>query len=323
MYTMHRKSIRYLIKYQFIHKLIKASRKVILPGFEGIPLYIVSKFFIQGMQNGALLMRAQSLAFSFFLALFPSIIFLFTLIPYIPIDNFQESLFGLLQGLFPQAAYEAAEETIVDIIKNQHSGLLSFGFISALYFSTNGFNSMMTAFNETYHDIETRSVLRQRFVALVMVIITTSMIAIAITLIIFSELALQRLIKADSVVYYLILFGKWFVLIALCFCFISVNYFLGPKRKKGFNFFSPGSIVATVLTIISSLIFTYYVNHFGNYNKLYGSIGTLIVIMLWIFINSVILLLGFDLNVSILSAKAKHNKAISKQKSYILKGKLS
>ncbi len=318
---MNRKNIRYLIKYQFIHKLIKTSRRIVLPGFEGIPLYVVTKFFFQGIQNGALIMRAQSLAFSFFLALFPSIIFLFTLIPYIPIDNFQESLFGLLQGLFPAAAYEAAEETIIDIIKNQHSGLLSFGFISALYFSTSGFNSMMTAFNETFHDVETRTILRQRLVALIMVIVTTSMVAIAITLIIFSELALQHLIKTDSVVYYLVLFGRWIILVALCFCFISFNYYLGPKRKRVFTFFSPGSIIATIFTIISSLIFTYYVNHFGNYNRLYGSIGTLIVIMLWIFINSVILLFGFDLNASILSAKAKHNKAISKQKSYIMKGK--
>lgn len=302
---MERKKIERLIKFKAIHNVIKVSRKIILPGFEGLSLYIVTKFFFKGINNGTLDMRAQSLAFSFFLALFPSIIFLFTLIPYIPILNFQDSLFNLLQSLLPASAFEATEETIADILKNPRGGLLSFGFISALYFSTNGFNAMMNAFNETYHDIETRSALKQRLVSLIMVILSTLLVSVAIVLILLSELGLKTLIEKE-IVYYLILLGKWTILIALCFCFISFNYYLGPKRKKGFRFFSPGSILATFLTILTSILFAYYVNNFGNYNKLYGSIGTLIVIMLWIYINSLILLLGFDLNASILTAKKKH-----------------
>jgi len=304
---MQLKNIKRLIKVKLIYKVIKASKKIILPGFEGVSLYVVTKFFFRGINNGTLNTRAQSLAFSFFLALFPSVIFLFTLIPYIPIHHFQDSLFNLLQSILPKSAFEATEDTIDDIIKNQRGGLLSIGFISALYFSTNGFNAMMNAFNETYHDIETRSAFRQRLVSILMVIITTLLVSIAIALIVFSEIGLHNLIEKDKLSYYLILFGKWIILIALCFCFISFNYYLGPKRKKGFRFFSPGSILATFLTIITSIVFAYYVNNFGNYNKLYGSIGTLIVVMLWIYINSLILLLGFDLNSSILSAKKKHH----------------
>lgn len=318
---MHRKRIRRLIKFKLVHRIIKASRKIVLPGFEGLPLYIATKFFFHGVHNGAIIMRAQSLAFSFFLALFPSIIFLFTLIPYIPVEHFQDSLFNLLQALLPKSAFVAAEETIADILKNERSGLLSFGFISAMYFSTNGFNAMINAFNETFHDFETRTPLKQRLISILMVIITTLLVSIAITLIIFSELGLQYLIEKDKVAYYLILFGKWIILVALCFCFISFNYYLGPKRKKGFRFFSPGSILATFLTILTSILFAYYVNNFGNYNKLYGSIGTLIVIMLWIFINSLILLLGFDLNASILSAKKKHEKVLYRQRNHFLTNK--
>lgn len=305
---MQHNNIKRLIKFKLIYRAIKGSRKVILPGFEGISLYVVSKFFFQSINNGTLNTRAQSLAFSFFLALFPSIIFLFTLIPYIPINHFQDSLFNLLQSLLPKAAFEATEDTIADIIKNQRGGLLSIGFVSALYFSTNGFNAMMNAFNETYHDIETRSILKQRLVSLIMVIISTLLVSLAIAFIVLSELGLHNLFEKNKIVYYIILFGKWITLIVLCFCFISFNYYLGPKRKKGFHFFSPGSILATFLTIITSVIFAYYVNNFGNYNKLYGSIGTLIVVMMWIYINSLILLLGFDLNASILFAKKKHRK---------------
>jgi membrane protein len=248
-------------------------------------------------------MRASSLAFSFFLALFPSIIFLFTLIPYIHIEGFQEELFKLLQSLLPQDAFKAAEGTILDIINKPRGGLLSFGFISALYFSTNGFNAMINAFNETYHSIETRHPLWQRLISLMMVIVTVILLTIAVVLIILSEIGLHFLLEDQSSLYYLLLIGKWLILLILCFCLISFNYYIGPKRKKGWKFFSAGSIMATILAALASIGFAYYVNNFGAYNTLYGSIGTLIVILLWIYINSLILLLGFDLNASIHSAK--------------------
>lgn len=304
---MELKNVRRLVKFKPAHRTMAASKKLILPGFEGLSLYLVSKFFIQGLRNGALNMRATSLAFSFFLALFPSVIFLFTLIPYIPIDNFQDQLFNLLKSMLPQAAFEATEETIFDIIKNPRGGLLSFGFISALYFSTNGFNAMINAFNETYHQIETRSAFMQRLVSLLIVIVTTLLLLTAIALIVGSEIAFEFFIKRDQVEYYLVYYGQWFILISLCYTFISFNYFMGPKSSKGWKFFSAGSFFATILTILTSILFAYYVNNFANYNKLYGSIGTLIVIMLWLYINSLILLLGFDLNVSISRAKREQS----------------
>ena len=131
---MQRKYIKQLLKFPLLYKLIKLSKKIVLPGFEGLSLYIVSKFFIRGLRNGTLNMRASSLAFSFFLALFPSIIFLFTLIPYIHIAHFQDYLFNLLQSIMPKSAFAATEDTITDIIKKQRGGLLSVGFFSALYF---------------------------------------------------------------------------------------------------------------------------------------------------------------------------------------------
>lgn len=311
---MQLKNVRRLVKFKPAHRTMSVSKRLILPGFEGLSLYLVSKFFIQGIRNGALNMRATSLAFSFFLALFPSIIFLFTLIPYIPIDHFQDQLFNLMKSMLPKAAFEATEETIFDIIKNPRGGLLSFGFISALYFSTNGFNAMINAFNETYHQIETRSAFMQRLVALLIVIVTTLLLLTAIALIIGSQIAFDFFIKRDQTEYYLVYYGQWLILLALCHSFISFNYFMGPKSSKGYKFLSAGSVFATILTIITSVIFAYYVNNFANYNKLYGSIGTLIVIMLWLYINSLILLLGFDLNVSINRAKREQSNLKIKSK---------
>ncbi len=302
---MQFKNIRRLIKFKPANKIIRASKRIVLPGFEGLSLYLVTKFFFTGLRNGALNMRATSLSFSFFLALFPTIIFLFTLIPYIPIHDFNAYLFGLLQNVMPAAAFEATESTITDIISNKKGGLLSFGFIAALYFSTNGFNAMINAFNETYHDIETRNVLHQRLASFYMLFLTVLLLSVSISILIASELGLNHLQLSNKGLYYLLSFFKWIVLAGLCYAIISFNYFLGPKRKQGWRFFSAGSMFATVFIIIATLVFTYYVNNFGNYNKLYGSIGTLIVIMMLIYINSLILLLGFDLNVSIHSAK-KH-----------------
>ncbi len=236
------------------------------------------------------------------MAVFPSIIFLFTLIPFVPIDNFQITLFELLREVMPKAAFEAAEETIADIIKNQNGSLLSIGFISALYFSTNGFNAMIEGFNNTYHQIETRSMLKQRLVALALVLITTLLVIIAITLIIYSALLLAE-IPLGNASYYFIQFGRFIIIFLLFFSIISFIYNLGPANKKGWRLISAGATFTTILTMLTSVGFAYYVNNFGTYNKLYGSIGTLIIVLLWIYFNSIILLLGFELNASIHSAK--------------------
>lgn len=309
---MRYKNVKRLIRIRPLHSLMQASKRIIIPGFEGENLYVVSKFFLDGLRNGTLNMRATSLSYSFFLALFPTIIFLFTLIPYIPIPNFQGYIFNLMQSVLPQSAFAAAEETIIDIIKKPRGGLLSIGFVSALYFSTNGFNAMINAFNETYHSIETRKPLHQRFISLIMVLVTVIMLIVAIILIILSEIGFHKIIHEGQGVYYTLLIGKYLILVFLCLFIISFNYFMGPKRKNGFTFFSAGSIFATVLIGISSYAFAYYVNNFSKYNKLYGSIGTLLVIMLWIYIISLILLLGFDLNASIHSAKHRKGKTIKR-----------
>ncbi|MBI2269203.1 MAG: YihY/virulence factor BrkB family protein [Bacteroidetes bacterium] len=291
-----------IAKSKLVASFIKISRRIILPGFEGLPLYDVLLFFFKGLQKGAITTRASSLAFNFFLAVFPSIIFLFTLIPYVPIDNFQVTLFELLKEVMPKAAFEAAEGTIVDIIKNQHGGLLSIGFISALYFSTNGFNAMIEGFNNTYHQIETRSAIKQQLIALALVLITTTLLIVAIALIIYSQLILVKF-PLGRASYYLILFGRFAIVFLLFFCIISFIYYLGPVKKIRWKFVSAGSTFSTILALLTSLGFAYYVNNFGTYNKLYGSIGTLIIVLLWIYFNSIVLLLGFELNVSIHSAK--------------------
>lgn len=303
---MYRKISRRFRESRPVNFLIKLSKRVVLPGFQGVPLYYVAKFFGRGVRKGFIETRASSLAFHFFLAIFPSIIFLFTLIPYVPVDNMEGRLLGLLKNFMPQSAYEAAYSTVLDIVQHQRGGLLSIGFLAALYFSTNGFNTMIDTFNRTIHKVETRSWIMQRLVSFLMVFIVSILLVLAIVLIIFSELWLQRLKFMGDSIEYVILAGRVVIIFALFFCTISFMYYLAPAKKNRWKFINAGAILATIGSMITSYGFAFYVNNFGQYNKIYGSIGTLIVILLWIYFNSYILLLGFELNASIQNAKQNH-----------------
>lgn len=287
----------------------KASTLIVLPGFRGMTLYRLVKFIVSEIQEAAITMRASALAFNFFLALFPSIIFLFTLIPYVPIHDFQNQLLDLIQSVLPENAYKATRNTIMDIVHHQRGGLLSIGFISAIYFSTNGVHAMIEGFNKSSHITERRSAVRQRVIAIWLTLILSFLLLLSIALIIGTEAEMKALFHKHMLkklsTFYLVHSIKWLILLALIFFTISIIYYYGPAGRKKYHFFSTGSWFASIMIVLTSLGFNYFVNNFGKYNKLYGSIGTLIVILLWLYFNSLVLLIGFDLNISIAHQKKK------------------
>ncbi len=283
--------------------ILARAKKVTLPGFDRMPLYDVMVFFWRSIVDGALSTRASAIAFSFFVAMFPAIIFLFTLIPYIPIENFQNELFLLIKDMVPGNAFKAIEDTVLDILTRQRGGLLSLGFFMALIFSTNGFASMMTAFDASLHSFERRTWVGQRLIALLLLGILSVLLTVAIALITYGQhtinyLALNGYLK-DHFTIYMLSIGKWLVILILFFMANSFLYYLAPAKKTKWRFISAGGTLSTVLCVATFLGFTYYINHFGQYNKLYGSIGTLLVIMLLMYLLSMILLIGFELNASI------------------------
>ncbi|MEI6851504.1 MAG: YihY/virulence factor BrkB family protein [Bacteroidota bacterium] len=283
------------------------TRKIVLPGFDGMPLYDVIVFFIRGLMDGAITTRASSIAFKFFLALFPAIIFVFTLIPYIPIQNFQKTLLDTIHASVPENFYILISSTITDIISRQHGGLLSLGFIMALYFASNGVLGVIIAFNNTAHSIETRKWWQQYMISIVLMLILVVIVVISTAAILLGTTGMKYLITAHilkkSLVLYLIKYGRWIVVLLMVFFGSSFLYYLAPAKRERFRFISAGSTLATLLFIASTLGFNYYVDHFSKYNALYGSIGTIIVIMMWLYLNSIALLVGFELNASISSAK--------------------
>ncbi|MBL4585544.1 MAG: YihY/virulence factor BrkB family protein [Flavobacteriales bacterium] len=306
---MLRKLIVRILHLPIVRNLLRLSKEVRFPGFEGLPLYDVMAFFIKGMQKGWLNLRASAVAFNFILAIFPAIIFLFTLIAYIPINGFQEQLLEIMQVLLPESVFASVSETFTDIITRQRGGLLSVTVISALYFSTNGVSTLIDSFNTTYHTIESRPYLIQRVYALLITVILAVFTLIGVGLIIFGQMGMEFISQQgwieDGLARFSLNVGRWIIIVALIFFAISVLYFFGPAKQTKWRFFSAGSSLATVLVLITSLGFTYFVESFGQYNKLYGSIGTLVIVMLWMLFNSIALLIGFELNASIEDAKLR------------------
>ena len=293
-----------------IDKLLNFTKKIRPIGLSGLSIYDISSFFYKGLIEVAITTRASSLAFNFFLAFFPAIIVLFTLIPYIPVDGFQETLMDILMNILPPSTNEITLETLDDIINNQRGGLLSLGFVLAIYFSTNGINSLIEAFNASYHISKTESILKQRFLSLIITFTLTIILIFTIALIIFGQFIINYLIEYEFInsnEKILFNLAKWFILISMLFLGISTIFNLGPSLKNKWRTFSPGAIFSTVFIIVTSLGFTYYIDNFGQYNKIYGSIGTLIIILLWIYFNAIILLTGFEINASIINAKKKLN----------------
>lgn len=307
-----RKSLEHRIKY-LEKEIVHRTRKIKLPFFDGEPLYDVAVFFWKGIVDGAISTRASAIAFNFILAIFPAIIFVFTLIPYIPIDNFQEQLLILLQSILPHDAFVAIRSTIEDIVTQPRGGLLSFGFLAAFLFATNGIVSVIAAFNGTIHAIETRTWINQRLVALILAVILTILTAFSVALITVSQTVLNFMVEHNFLeidLTYLLLAGKWLVICFLFFFGYAFLFYLAPARKTKFRFFSAGGTLATILTILTTIGFSYYINNFGKYNILYGSIGTLVVVMLSVYFNALILLIGFELNVSIWHSRRSNSDTV-------------
>jgi membrane protein len=301
-----------ILKIKFIAFLIKLSKKIVLPGFDGLPLYDVTIFFFRGLSEGYITSRASAISFNFFLAVFPSLIFFFTIIPFIPIENFQQSLLALIQDFVPAQAYDTIKDTVEDIVTRPRGDLLSIGFILSLYFSTNGINSMMEAFNNTFHSIETRTIIKQRLISILLMIIISFLLIISIGLMTFGtgilSMVLPSEITGSSIYFGAISLIKWLIILATLFFTIAFLYYFAPSRRRHFRFISAGASLATFLIIITTLGFNFYVDNFSKYNALYGSIGTLLVVLLWIYFNSFSLLLGFELNASIMNAKSGNIK---------------
>jgi membrane protein len=289
-----------------IQKLGDRCKNIKFPGSRGLSLYEVVTLYFKGLMQGSLSIRATSIAFHFLLALGPAIIFLLGLIPYLPIRNLQESLMDILVDVIPENSYLVLKSILRDFFQKRH-GMQIFGFLVTLFFVQKGLNGIIQAFNATYHTVGSRPWMERRLISVGLFIILFILVTLAAILLFFCNMGIRHLyavgiIKA-FVTFTLLLVGKWLIVLALTFLAISFLYYWAPARKTKWRLFTPGAILATILSILTSLAFSYFVNHFAPFNQFFGSIGTLIAVMLWMNFNSIALLAGFELNASIKNAR--------------------
>ena len=288
---------------------LKLSR-IVLPGFDGVPLYDVLVFFLRGLFKGVLSYRASAIAYNFFLALVPLILFLFTLIPYVTSENMQGTVLDLMDQVIPASVFEMVKPTIIEIVSRPQSGLLSLGFIMAIYFATNGVDAILEGFNQSYHKIETWSWLRQKFMAFLLMLLISFLVMIAMLLITSGNFIIGRLHQdlqiSNAFIKVVLVIVQWVIASGSILLSVSVLYFFGQKKDKSreYRFFSAGSILSTTLFIMGGYFLKLYFENFSNYNVLFGSLGSLIILMVWLFYNSFIILIGFELEASIRRSKA-------------------
>jgi membrane protein len=281
------------------------AKRVSLPGFHGVQIYYVLHFIREELRREDLMTRANSVAFSFFLAIFPGMIAMFTMLAYLPIfENIRTRLEEGIGQIMPGDAGNILLASIKDILTKQRGGLLSIGFLLTLYFSSNGMMALMKGFDKEHKiSFRRRAPIHKRLIAFELTFLMVFLLVASIVLVILGNTLIALLTRwavFDQAQIFMISGLRWLTIIMLYYFCIAALYRFGAPSRKPIPLFSPGTTLATVGSLLFSLVFSSYIDNFGNYNKLYGSIGAIIVLMLWLQLNAIIILLGFELNAAIM-----------------------
>jgi membrane protein len=283
--------------------LRRQTKRIILPGFAGVPLYDVIKFFFLQVRKTSFTERAAAVSYNFIMAIPPICLFLFTLIPHLPFitrRSLEGQLNSLIRDIIPAKEHNSNLISFVNgLLEHQQVGLLSTTLVLLLFFGSNGMMGLMRSFNKNYIGAKKRSGLKKRWIAIRLTLLIMSLLLATLVLLIMQGAVLKWMGITNAGVKVAIAMLRWILIIALIFYSIAFIYKYAPDINKKWRLLSPGSLLATSLSIIGTIGFSVFVNNFGRYNTLYGSIGTVIVLMSMIYINSLILLVGYELNVSI------------------------
>ncbi len=280
-----------------------------LPGFNGFSLYDLIEMYFLGIIKGALTARAGSISFSFFMAIFPFLLFILNLIPFIPIDNFDSILLNFIEILVPSNSEDFFSEIFLDIQNKPRGGLLSSVFLLSIILTANGVSAVFASFEESYHIELSRNFFKQYLYSMGVAILLAFTLLIAVIVAVYFEIYIFSNIKEllqDTLDW--IRLGQSFFYIILTYFSVSILYYFGTIEGRKSSFFSPGAVMTTILIMITTWVFGIYIENFSTYNQLYGSIGALLIFMLYIWLNSNVLLLGFELNATLMSLKNKSKK---------------
>ncbi|WP_046744751.1 YihY/virulence factor BrkB family protein [Kordia zhangzhouensis] len=306
-----------LAKIPLLNIIVRFLKKIKLPGLEGLSLYDLLEMYIVGIVNGAVTSRAGAVAFSFFMAIFPSLLFFLNLLPFIPIQDFQANFIGTITSFLPSESGNYLNEIIVDIVKNKRSGLLSSTFLLSIFLMANGVSAIFAGFENSYYILKKRNFFKQYLYALSVGLLLALLLISTIAVLGYVEIYMPYISsfgRRNSVVDTTagetgIEIAKFLFLVIMVYVGTAILYYFGTHQGRRARFFSPGALLTTILVLLTSYLFGIYIANFSQYNELYGSIGALLILMLYIWLNANILLLGFELNASIDMLKIKRETA--------------
>jgi len=282
---------------------IGLTKRIILPFTGGLPLYWVGTFFFRNLKKEPISLRASSIAFNLFLSLFPALIFMFTLLPIIPIHGLHREILTFLQAIMPVSAFTTVEDNLKEIMGTHSAKLLSVGIIVALYFASTGVYSLMQAFDKN----DRRSYWKQKLVSIILTLMLGGVLLAGMTLFLATKYMLEVLASATTMnagLYYnSLVFGQWIMLFILLFGATAITYWYGDDRVRHMREVLPGSVLTSIMVVLTSIAYSYYVSKWANYSKLYGSLGAMIITMLWLYFNSMVLIVGHEYNRSLSHAR--------------------
>ena len=296
-----------LAKIPAVNWVVRLLKLVVLPGFNGLSFYDLLETYVVGIIKGTFSSRASSISYSFFIAIFPFLLFILNLIPMIRIENFQNQFLSLIQRVLPAQTQEFFMPVIEDIALNPRSSLLSFTFFLTLFLASNGVNAIFSSFEYSVHVTINRNFFKQYFVAFLVSIFLALLLLITVGSVLYGEFLIREL-KVNAYIendFVWISMLQYTVFVIMLYVAISTLYHFGVKEGRESRFFSIGALITTLLFMLTTYLFGIYIDNFSNYNELYGSIGALLIMMFYIWINSNLLLLGFELNISLQRLKDK------------------
>ena len=300
-----------LDKIPIVNILVRFLKQIKLLGFEGMSIYDLLEMYALGIVKGALTTRASAIAFSFFTAIFPFLLFVIIIIPYIPFDNFQADFLAFLDSVLPPQTSDFFNQNIFDNINQSgQSGWLPSIFLLSLFLMANGVSAIFSGFEHSYHEQLTRNVFNQYLYALGVSMILTFLVILTVGVLGYFEIYVMQNLNERG---YIdanqqdtgIVLGKYLFFVIMVYLAVATLYYFGTKEGRHSKFFSVGAIFTTLLIILTSYLFGVYIENFSKYNELYGSIGALLILLFYLWLNSNILLLGFELNVSLQRLKRK------------------
>ncbi len=297
--------MKWFRRFPFLLRFLQSLKRISLPGFRGIPLYFAIRFYFHQLLDESINLKASAIAFNLFLGTIPGLMFLLTLIPYLPIKGLAQYIMIAVREGLPPDVVPLIERTVYDVVHNPRGGLLSFTLVIALYFASNGVYAMI----ETFDIHDPRSFVKKRITAIWMTLV----------IMLFSIFTIALYVGFEFLIDWLL--GRWFphgswklwllegmrYALSLTFIWLTVSfiYFYGPRSSMRWKRFSPGAVLATLLLLMTSAAVGYYFEHFARYNLLYGSLGALIALMLWFYFNAVAIVVGYELNRGLVYARKK------------------